>query len=164
MWHRRRVRNVALSDQTLHDQTLHDQALHDQALHGAAEGERAVRDAERLQAALNVLGGLAFSAGSLLFLDSSLMRVGAVLFVLGSFAMAGGALAVWRQRYGRRGAATLSGATLDSAADEPVRAPDLAPDLAPAPRTDDAAGSHAESTADDPVPDAPLPPIRMKAS
>jgi len=60
-----------------------------------------VWDADRVQAGLNVLGGLAFAAGSLLFLDSSLMRFGVVLFVMGSFAMAFGALAVWRQRYAR---------------------------------------------------------------
>lgn len=59
-------------------------------------------DADRVQAALNVVGGVAFSAGSLLFLDASLARVGVALFVLGSFAMAFGATAVWRQRYGGR--------------------------------------------------------------
>lgn len=58
-------------------------------------------DAERAQAALNVLGGVAFSFGSLLFLDRALMPVGIGLFVLGSFAMAAGAIAVWRQRYAR---------------------------------------------------------------
>lgn len=61
--------------------------------------ERVRWDADRLQAALNVLGGVAFLAGSLLFLDPSLMRLGIGLFVLGSFSMAVGAVAVWRQRY-----------------------------------------------------------------
>lgn len=61
--------------------------------------ERPSWDAERVQAALNVAGGVAFAAGSLLFLDSSLMRPGIYLFVLGSFAMAAGAIGVWRQRH-----------------------------------------------------------------
>lgn len=64
--------------------------------------ERRVWDVDRLQAELNVLGGVAFSAGSLLLFDRALSRWGVVLFVLGSFAMLGGALAVWRARYGRR--------------------------------------------------------------
>ncbi len=79
---------------------------------------RGAWDAERLQAALNVVGGVAFLAGSLLFLDRSLMRLGIGLFVLGSFAMAVGAVAVWRQRYAapRRPAAGTGAADPDAAA------------------------------------------------
>ena len=64
--------------------------------------ERGVWDAERSQAALNVFGGAAFSIGSLLFLDSALVRLGVALFVLGSFAMLLGAVAVWQERYAPR--------------------------------------------------------------
>jgi len=71
------------------------------AVRERAARERSLWDAERLQAALNVFAGVTFSGGSLLFLDSSLMRLGVALFVLGSVAMAAGAILVWRQRYAR---------------------------------------------------------------
>jgi VanZ family protein len=58
-----------------------------------------VWDADRAQAALNVFGGAAFAVGSLLFLNSALVRLGIAFFVVGSFAMLAGALAVWNQRY-----------------------------------------------------------------
>lgn len=61
-----------------------------------------VWNVDRAQAALNVFGGAAFAVGSLLFLNSALERWGIVLFVVGSFGMFVGALAVWHERYGPR--------------------------------------------------------------
>lgn len=63
---------------------------------------RRVWDADRLQAAVNVVGGAAFAIGSVLFLDPALVRLGVGFFIVGSFAMLLGALTVWRQRYAPR--------------------------------------------------------------
>ena len=63
---------------------------------------RGVWNVDRAQAALNVFGGAAFAVGSLLFLNSALQRWGIVLFVVGSFGMFAGALAVWNERYAPR--------------------------------------------------------------
>ena len=63
---------------------------------------RGVWNVDRAQAALNVFGGAAFAAGSLLFLNSALERLGVALFVAGSFGMLVGALAVWNERYAPR--------------------------------------------------------------
>ena len=88
--------------------------------------ERGVWDAERVQAALNVFGGATFSVGSLLFLDSALVRLGVAFFVLGSFGMLFGALAVWHVRYAprrqRRPAAEPVDSGLSGGAGRPRRA------------------------------------------
>lgn len=56
-------------------------------------------DADRVQAALNVLGGAAFVLGSVLFMVPAGFAPGIALFLLGSVAMFAGSLAVWRERY-----------------------------------------------------------------
>ena len=76
-----------------------------------------VWDVDRAQAALNVFGGATFAVGSLLFLNSALVRLGIAFFVVGSFAMLAGALAVWNQRYAPgRPTADGSALTLEPAA------------------------------------------------
>jgi hypothetical protein len=94
-----------------------------------------VWDADRAQAALNVFGGAAFAVGSLLFLNSALVRLGIAFFVVGSFAMLAGALAVWNQRYapGRR-TRTADGSVLalEPAAVQAVAVPVAVPVTSPA--------------------------------
>ncbi len=73
----------------------------------SAQVEEAMRvhgvwNVDRAQAALNVFGGAAFAVGSLFFLNSALQRLGIALFVVGSFGMLFGALAVWNERYAPR--------------------------------------------------------------
>ncbi len=75
-----------------------------------------VWDVDRAQAALNVFGGATFAVGSLLFLNSALVRLGIAFFVVGSFAMLAGALAVWNQRYAPGRTADGSALTLEPAA------------------------------------------------
>lgn len=78
---------------------------------------RGVWDADRVQAALNVLGGAAFVAGSVLFLLPPGFAPGVALFILGSLAMFVGSVLAWRARYGppRRAGAGAPGDTLEPA-------------------------------------------------
>jgi hypothetical protein len=87
-----------------------------------------VWDADRVQAALNVLGGAAFVAGSVLFLLPAGFAPGIALFTLGSLAMFVGSVLAWRARYGAPGRAATDAtvyAPADAAADAAAEAAEL---------------------------------------